>query len=443
MTGRASAQSSPPTSPTNLNVNNAIPGSGDYRCLVCLFLAGGNDSFNMVVPRETTEFNNYRSARADLALAASDVIDISNPLNGKAYGIHNSMPELTNLYNSGDLAFLANVGTLLEPTTVADYENETAALPLGLFSHNDQQMHWQTSVPDQRSAIGWAGKAGEILQSLNEASDVGMNISLDGMNIMQQGNSTVPYSITTHGVTPIDGYNADWLPYIRPAIDSLLSQEYESMLKRTFADVTRRSIDAEQEFTAAIDAVPDFSVSFPDNHLANQLEMVARSIGARETLGMRRQTFFVSMGGYDLHDGVLDVHGPMLAEVDAAVKAFWDAIGELGIQNDVTLFSTSEFGRTLSSNGAGSDHAWGGNQFILGGAVQGGNIYGEYPEDLSLDGPLDVGRGRIVPTTSVDEYFADLVKWMGVSQSDLGTVLPNLNRFYDLSSSAAPVGIFG
>ncbi|MCH6257361.1 DUF1501 domain-containing protein [Puniceicoccaceae bacterium K14] len=428
LTSRASAQT--------------LPSGNDYKALVCLFLAGGNDSYNMLVPRENNEFASYQTTRADLALDAEDLLDINDPRSGRNFGIHSSLPRVRDLYNSGDLAFVANVGTLVQPTTLDDVRNERAPLPLGLYSHSDQQMHWHSSTPDQRSSVGWLGKAADILHSTNENDRISMNISLSGSNILQSGNNIIPYSLTTRGAITLDNYDQEWAQFFRGAVDSLLDQEYQSLLKQNYAKVNSDAIDAGAEFNSAIDGITPFTTEFPDTNLGQRLRMIASSIAARGPLAMRRQNFFVESDGWDHHDEVLNSQQGMLAEVDEAVSAFWSAIEELGLQNDVTLFTASDFARTLTSNGQGSDHAWGGHQFVLGGGLSGGRIYGEYPEDLSLDNNLDVGRGRILPTTSVDEYFGELARWIGVSDTDLPDVLPNLDRFYTIGSETGPLGMF-
>ncbi len=427
---------------TNRAAAESLPTGSDYRASVCLFLGGGNDSHNMLIPREAGEYSNYVAARDDLALSPDQVIDFNDPNSNRTFGLHSGMPELKALYDSGDLAFLANVGTLVEPTTLQAYQNGSVKLPLGLFSHSDQQMHWQSSVPDRRSSIGWGGRMADLLDALNDNDKISMNISLNGNNVFQTGNQVTQYSIGTNGSTGLNEY--DWNEGFRTSVNSLLDYEYSNLFKKTYSRMTRNALDAHAEFSEAIETAGDLTTEFPDTNLGRRLKMIVRTIKARGPLDMRRQTFFVESGGWDHHDDVLNNQAEMLPEVSQAVSAFWTALGEIQMQDQVTLFTASDFGRTLSSNGQGSDHAWGGNQFILGGGVQGGRIYGEYPDDISLGNPLDVdrNRGRLLPTTSVDEYFAELACWMGVSNSSLTDVLPNLNRFYSASSGTPPLGMF-
>lgn len=419
-----------------------LPSGNDYRATVCLFLGGGNDSFNMLVPREEDEYQNYRATRDDLALAPENLLEITDPISNRKFGIHSGMPELQSLYQSGDLAFLASVGTLVEPTTITAYQNSSVRIPLGLFSHSDQTMQWQSSLPDQRSALGWGGRMADLLSDLNTNDKISMNISLNGANVFQSGNNVSQYSIGENGSTALDEY--EWNQTYRTAVNSLLDQEYENLFKKTYAGVTRNALDAHQEFSTAIDTAGETTTEFPDTLLGRRLKMIARTIKAKGTLGMRRQTFFVESGGWDHHDDVLNNQAEMLPEVSQAIAAFWAEMGVLGAQDDVLLFTASDFGRTLTSNGQGSDHAWAGHQIVLGGGLNGGRIYGEYPTDLSLGNPLDVddNRGRLLPTTSVDEYFAELACWMGVSNADLETVLPNIRRFHPSNATAPPIGMF-
>lgn len=422
----------------------SIGAGNDYKALVCLFLAGGNDSFNMLVPRGVAEWSEYQAIRRDLALPRESLLEI-NPINnpGRILGIHPSMTEVRNLFESGRVAFLANVGTLVERINKQQYESGTVPIPLGLYSHSDQIQQWQTSIPDRVSAIGWGGRMADLLAHVNQNQLISMNISIAGSNIWQIGNQVTEYTISTDGSVGLSGVDTPWNydPIRGAAIDSMLDLHYKNLFEQTFVRKTRDAIDAHHQFSAAINAAPPLTTPFPtDSWIGDQLRMVARTIAARNFLNVRRQTFFVMAGGWDHHDEVINNQQVMLADVSAALGAFQAAMAELGVENDVTLFTASDFARTLTSNGAGSDHAWGGNQIIMGGAVNGRRIFGEYPS-LYEDNPLDTGRGRLIPTTSVDEYFADLALWFGVDKSNLPLVLPNIQRFYSITSSAMPIGI--
>ncbi|MEM6793103.1 MAG: DUF1501 domain-containing protein [Acidobacteriota bacterium] len=419
-----------------------LPGD-DYRALVCLFLAGGNDSFNMLVPRGASEHAEYAAVRGDLALPASSLLPISPATgDGRDYGVHPAMPEVQQLFNSGQLAFVSNVGSLVEPTTKADIFADRAKLPLGLYSHSDQIMHWQTSLPDQRSSLGWAGRTADLLRSTNSNDSVSMNISLSGTNVFQSGTEVVSYAVrpTGNGSVGPTGYNEPGvLNQLRTtAINSLLDQQYQNLFMDTFAKNKRSSIDAHLLFSSAIGMAPPLTTAFSENQVSQSFKMIARTIAARQTLGVRRQTFFILFGGWDHHDEVLNAQAEMLPVVSKGLSEFHSALTEIGALQDVVTFTASDFARTLTSNGRGSDHAWGGNHMVMGGPVRGGDLYGSYPQ-LFADNDLDTGRGRLIPTTSCDEYFAELALWLGVAPSDLETVLPNIGRFYT-PGSGSPLG---
>ena len=428
------------------SVAAAEPANGEYRALVCLFLNGGNDSFNMLVPRGNSEYAEYALARQDLALAQNSLLAI-NPLNspGLQLGLHPGMPELQALFENGDASFVSNVGTLVEPVTKAQYQNGSASLPLGLFSHSDQIEQWQTSLPDTRTAVGWAGRMADLLKDLNGNDKVSMNISLAGSNVWQSGLTVFEYAITQDGAVGLSGYNSQYQQYpaitqIRSAaVDSELALQYSNLFAQTFAKAKKDAMDAYGSFSGATSGALPGGATFPTSQLGQQLQMVAKVIAGRSALGMTRQTFFVSLGGWDHHGELLANQAAMLPVVSAAVGSFHNAMSLLGVQDQVALFTASDFGRTLSSNGRGSDHAWGGNHFVVGGGVDGRKIFGQYPS-LYDNNPLDVGRGRLIPTVSVDEYFAELALWLGVGQSNLPLVLPNITRFYDPNSSDWPVG---
>lgn len=409
------------------------PPEEDYKALVCVFLAGGNDSFNMLTPSSGEAYHDYAAARGSLALLPDDLTEFSESLSdGRKLGLNKNMAELVSLYEGGKAAFVSNVGTLVEPTTVAGIQAGTVKLPLGLFSHSDQQLHWQSGLPDTRSPnSGWGGRLADLFSELNGVSGVSMNISLAGINLFQSSNTTTVFSKAVGSVPGLNNWDTpSYLPR-RQAIESVLNAEYENVFQKTFVAKTKDAIASGQEYKAALDAAdPVMSPFSADNPISMQLKDVAEGISARSGLNKRRQTFFVMAGGWDHHSS-LEPHPAMLAQLSQAVGEFQAAIGSMGLEDKVTLFSASDFGRTLSPNGTGSDHAWGGNQFVVGGAVNGRKIYGEYP-DLALGSLLDTGRGRLVPTTSVDEYFAELALWMGVSKTNLPLVLPNIGRFYSL-----------
>ena len=418
-------------------------GDDEYRALVCILLAGGNDSFNMLVPTGSSEYGNYAAVRGDLALAQSALLPLgSSGVPGRSFGLHPGMPEVQALYDQGDLAFVANVGTLVEPVTLSTYEAGSASLPLGLFSHSDQIAQWQTALPDQRSVTGWGGRLADVLSELNGSQQISMNISVAGSNLFQNGSQTVEFSVSpAGGAVTIDGYEGDSvLDQLRTVgIDSLMNDRYKNLFETAYADKVRSAIDGNKLFEQALGAAPVLTTQFSAAPLSQSLRMVAQTIAAREQLDMKRQTFFVLLGGWDHHDETLGNQADMLPLVSQALDQLYAATVEMGVEDQVTTFTISDFGRTLTSNGRGSDHAWGGNQIVMGKAVKGGQIYGDYPS-LYAGNPLDVGRGRLIPTTAVDEYFCELALWAGVDASQLDLVLPNLDRFYDTAQGAAPIG---
>ena len=455
------AVSSIPVLNTLLNLSFAeklsavtAPANGEYRALVCLFLSGGNDSFNMLVPREAAAYAEYQSTRSNLALAPESLIDI-HPTGQPDFAVHSGMPEVASLFDAGNAAFVANVGTLIEPVQNRTQVNTLAKLlPLGLFSHSDQIEQWQTSLPHQRSGIGWAGRTADLLQGLNANQKVPMNISLDGSNTWQTGNNVAEYAITTGGAVALQNYKFGWQQYdtssqaFSQGVDSQLAQEYSNVLMQTFNTRKKAALDAYDAFTTATSPALPGGVTFPGTYVGSRLQMIAKAIQghAHTALGAVRQTFFVNLGGWDHHSGVLNLQGQMLPHISAAIGAFYSALTAMGMQNNVTLFTASDFGRTLTSNGQGSDHAWGGNQLVVGGSVLGQKIYGQYPS-LALNpqsgpeqNPLDLGSGRLIPTTSCDEFFAELALWLGVSPSDLPLVFPNIGEFYSPGSASPPIG---
>lgn len=418
------------------------PENDEYRALVCVFLAGGNDSFNMLAPVDDAGYVEYAAARSSVAVPRARLLPLAGGAlpDGRSLGLHDSLPGLKALYENGRAAFIANVGTLVEPTTLATYQNGVGELPAGLFSHSDQQMHWQSSLPDNRApSSGWGGRLADLLSELNGVGAVSMNLSLNGINLFQSGTSVAPFAVDTSGAVEMSYWNSgSYLPR-RQAIESILAAQYQNAFERTFATMKRDAISANGAYKTALAAGTPITSPFTTaNSLSAQLKMVAKTIAARNPLAKKRQTFFVLMGGWDLHGNIEANHPKLLGAVDTAISEFQTAMAELGLEDKVTLFTASDFARTLSSNGSGTDHAWGGNQFVVGGAVNGGQIYGSYP-DLALGSSLDAGRGRLIPTTSVDEYFAELALWMGVSPSNLPLVLPNLSRFHD-PAAGAPLG---
>lgn len=440
---------------------SAMAASGNtegYKALVCIFLTGGIDSHNLLAPYEPQEYSDYVTIRGapgtpgGLALSretgsANDLLPISDA-NGRQFGLHPGMPELRDLYNAGELAFISNVGSLIVPTDKAAY-NSRVNLPLGIFSHSDMQRHWQTSVPQSRSQLtGWAGRMADCLtDSANSNPTISLNIAVNNLNIMQTGDHVIPYVVhETGGAQLLGGYrqgNARNRILTR-VTDSLYSQTYTDLLEQTHANMNRDSIDAAIDFNESVNEV-NLQTEFPNTQLGRRLSMVARTIGGRAALGQKRQIFYLTRGGWDHHRNLISGQAAMMPEVSQAIGAFKSALEEMGVYQDVTTFMISDFARTCSTNGQGSDHAWGGNYFAFGGSVNGGNVYAHYPNSLvNPTGPdggdLNTGRGRYIPTTSVDEYYSELAMWFGVPDGpDLESILPNLRSFVS-AGTTNPIG---
>lgn len=415
----------------------AAPLTGDYKALVCVFLYGGNDSNNVLVPRGT-DYAGYAAARTNLALPQATLLPIT-PLSGsdgRSWGLHPSLPGLRNLFTQQRLALVSNVGPLVAPVTRAEYLAGTAALPPQLFSHSDQTVHWQTGLPDQPVRTGWGGRVADLMHSLNGTAQVSMSMSLAGNNTFQVGNAITQYQLSPEGSIGLGWYydGNEWNHPPSTAIRQLMERSYGNHFQQGYRNVFQRALDQDRLLSGALDDAPALTTAFPDTDLGRQMRMIARLISIRESLGLRRQVFFCAAGGYDTHDGQIGAqaevgaHAELLTELDGALSSFYAATTELGVASDVTSFTASDFGRTYISNGGGSDHGWGAHHFVVGGAVTGGRIYGDVPT-LAVDGPDDSGDGRWIPTISVDEYSATLARWFGVAPSDLPLVLPNLGRF--------------
>jgi uncharacterized protein (DUF1501 family) len=401
----------------------------DYKALVCLFLTGGNDGTNLIVPSDASSYASYAAARADLAVDKTSLLPMAPKKysDGRSYGMHNSAPELQGLFAAGKLAVLANVGTLVRPITLADYQN-SRNLPPQLFAHNEQALQWQSSVPDKPFETGWGGRLADLLDSLNTNNQVSMSITLSGSNSFQRGNTVAPYAVYSAGPEPVNYVTGANLGPRQTAVNTILASAPPNALAAAFGAITKKSIADTGYLSGVLPSAPVLKTVFPGTNTARNLAMVAKLISVSQAMGLRRQVFFVNLGGWDMHGAQAAAFGPLTAELSGAMKAFYDATVELGIANQVTTFTASDFGRTYVPNAGGTDHGWGNHQMIMGGAVQGGDIYGTMPS-LAVNGPDDTGRGRWLPSTSVDEYNATLATWFGVSAGNLSTVLPNIGRF--------------
>jgi uncharacterized protein (DUF1501 family) len=405
---------------------------------VCLFFYGGNDHTNTVIPYDQASYDQYSASRPslaiprDAALAATATGPVASQ-GGREFALHPALAALKPHWDLGRLAVVANVGPLVVPTTRQQYQSRSVPLPPKLFSHNDQQAVWQAYRPVGEGAnIGWGGRIGDLLASSNLntlytcISAGGNSVFLSGTNVLQyQVGSSGPSSISSIAGTIYGSSGTAASTAYRSMITGASPNLFESEL----GVVTNRSIAASQQLSAAIPLASTLVPAIPaNNSLASQLNVVARIIAARTTLGSSRQVFLVSIGGFDNHDFLLTGHAQQLARVGAAVDAFYAWLVQLGVQNDVTLFTASDFGRTLTSNGDGSDHGWGAHHFVLGGAVAGREVYGTFSPTV-FGSSVDIGQGNLLPGLSVDQYAATLARWLGVSDANMSLVLPNIVNF--------------
>lgn len=404
----------------------------DYRALVCVFLFGGNDSNNTIVPMDDTSFQAYTSIRGSLALSTSELTPIVTSVANAPYAFHGKMPELASLFSSRELAVVANAGSLVQPLTRSQYQNAQAPIPLNLFSHADQQLQWQTSIAQGNSPTGWAGRVADYLaaQKIN-SSNFPAFLSVAGNALEGQGTSTQPVAIAPGQSLTLKGFNSTAASQARlNALTSLLTTDNGVSLVQAANSVMANSIADASALEAALGKTTPLKTQFPSTDLGSQLQQVAQIIQVQSSLGMSRQIFFCSLGGFDTHAGELETHNNLYPQLSQALAAFYDATQELGAADYVTTFTESDFSRTFQpTTSDGSDHAWGSHHLILGGAVKGGQIFGQFPT-FDLGGPNDADvRGRWIPTTSVDQYGASLCSWFGIPDSALATIFPNFANF--------------
>ncbi|MGE5356355.1 MAG: DUF1501 domain-containing protein [Deltaproteobacteria bacterium] len=422
--------------------NNLL--NDDYKVLVCFFQTGGNDSYNMLIPLGS-EYNQYQLTRSNLAIPEDQILKI-NPLNtgNRQFGLHPAMPEIQTLFENGDLSFISNIGTLIQYVDADQVRNNSAPVPLGLFSHVDQQQEWMTGKPHERDIRGWGGKIADHLNDMNPPDSISMNISLSGTNIFQVGDNTVEFSIGyNESEVGITGYeNESWDGFdeaITKGIDRMLNQNHTDPFKKTYIDVIKSSRDGIKIYKNAMEETSELTTQFSENDVSRAFRIVSKLIKANNILGFKRQIYFIEYGTWDHHDELLNNQNEMLREVSVAFSEFNNAMKVINMNDNVTLFSMSEFARTLTSNGNGTDHAWGGNVMVMGGGVRGKRIFGDYPT-LDLGNELILWDGIVVPTLATDEYFTELAQWFGIQNSMIPQLFPNINNFYNLNSGTPPIG---
>jgi uncharacterized protein (DUF1501 family) len=452
-------------------LNASAQTAPNYKAIVCLFLYGGNDSANMVLPTDAASWSTYSTVRAtapdpiallaegiapDTAAAAASPAALGGVLrltpgftafpvnNTRTFALHPAMPEMRALFDAGRVGIIANAGPLIQPMTKAEYQANSASKPrpAKLFSHNDQQSTWQALGPEG-VRVGWGGRFGDLVASGN-GSTVFTSISVGGNAVFMSGQTVFQYQVGTGGATAIGnisgslfGSAAAATAYRNVITANGSPNSVSHLLGREQTSMTKRSIDAQAAFQAAFDAstvaapsqyVQPSTRSSQNNGLAQQLQTVARIIGARSGLGATRQVFFVSLGGFDTHDNQNRTQADLMARISHAIDYFDGVLGTMGMRNNVTLFTASDFGRTFTSNGDGTDHGWGAHHFVYGGAVNGKEIYGRFPQ-VGVGHNDEVGSGSFLPGVSVDQIGGTLGKWFGVSDSNLDMVFPNLRNF--------------
>ena len=397
----------------------------DYKALVCVFLFGGNDSFNMLVPMRGDVLNEYHSIRGNLARSnAREISPLNQEVEG-GIGFVEEMPELAQLFDDEKLAIQANVGALVEPILENGIVNPNARKPVGLFAHDASQQNWQRGADLNEYNSGWAGRVMDLLHGTSvDANSFLRSVSFSNANLWQTGQFHSPYALSAQGLEKLKFYLNGHLSHIRQAALNQYVQNYQSnhILQQAFGDISKQAVNNNRSVSEQLNGLSELVTAFPaNNSLADQLKMVTKLIQIGKARGLSRQVFFVGMGGFDTHNNQNSTHPQLLRSLSQALGSFYNATEEMQVSEQVTSFTMSDFGRKLSSNGDGTDHGWTGHQMIMGGAVQGGVIHGDIPiqsRDMSL-----------VPTTSNEQMFASLAKWLGLPSTALSTTFPNLTNF--------------
>ena len=431
--------------------------TGGYRALVCVFLFGGMDGHDAVIPYDTSSYNQFANIRSalldeydDLDGGSTRARDRLLPLNltnasdfgGRQFALPPELGPIHELMGQGNASIVSNVGPLVVPVNRDQYRNRTAPLPPRLFSHNDQQSVWMASQPEGAS-FGWGGRLADAMLAAQANDDSTFTVvSTSGNAVFLSGQFASQFEVGTGGPQDIRGigddnlYGSDALPAIYESHLRAENETLTNLLQRDYVSAVDRSIDANQILSASFEQAPPFNTVFPDNRLGRQLQVVARMIALRETLGVRRQIFFVSTGGFDTHSRQANSMPRLQNEIASSMRAFYDATVEMSVGNDVTSFTASDFGRTLTVNRDGTDHGWGAHHFVVGGGLQGNQMLGSFPEPV-IGHNFDTNNGRLIPTTSVDQYAATLGGWFGLNNTELNDVLPGLSNF-----NTTDIGLF-
>ncbi len=422
-------------------MNAAAQTTSDYKALVCVFMAGGNDSHNMLIPQESAAYNAYRTFRRAIALPDNNVklLPIS-ARDGTQYALNDGLKSIEPLWGQGKLAAISNVGMLVAPTTRSQYLNRTVPLPSNLFSHSDQVIAMQAGNPYGSGGTGWAGRVADAVQGLNANSNFPPSFSTNGAALFCTGNTIQAASLYPGfnlGLNGMSSWPSSASAARQAALQEIIASDSGFAMVQAANKVRSDALALNRQLTSAGAAAPLTTV-FPGTNIGVQLRQIAQIIGLRNSTGISRQVFFASIGGFDTHSNQSWQHWNLLQQVSDAMKAFYDATVEMGVSNGVTTFTESDFGRTLDPNGSGSDHGWGSHHLVMGGAVRGGDVYGAFPFP-SLGGINDANsRGVLIPTISLDQYAGTMAKWFGVGDAALAQVFPNLANF-----PTADIGFMG
>lgn len=411
--------------------SKSFAASGDYKALVCIVLHGGNDAFNMVIPASTDDYNNYSTIRGEVSIPKEDLLNIT-PINagGISYGLHPSMTKLQNLFQDGKLSVITNIGAISALATKEEILQNTIDTPRQLYSHNSQQNFWQSLDATGSHVTGWAGRvADEVDTSLEHLP---LNITTAGSNLAQTGLLTNPFAINRNGVSELRGVNIRStnleIQLRTEAFLEMMSLDHNNLMMKHVIGTQDRALYYSNMVKTGLSNISPSSVEWPNTTFTKSLKMVSDLIESRASISGEKQIFFVSLGGFDTHADQLTRQESLFTTLSEGLASFQQSLEERGVSDSVTTFTTSEFGRTLTINNDGTDHGWGSHQLVMGGAINGGKFIGEWP-DLTLGGNQDMGKGRILPTTSVDQYYGTMLRWLGYNEDLINIACPNLANF--------------
>jgi len=439
------------TGPLSFNLMNAanaadLTGDDGYKAVVCYYLVGGCDQFNTLVPYDETSYNTYSEIRQNLALPRETLHPIRNVeglTSGIQMALHPNLRSVHELFEANKVAVIQNIGPLVEPTDLQAYKAKSVFLPPELFSHAGQSAYWHT-LSSNKSSVGWGGRIGDLLAEHNNENIIFTNIStgFDSVDLVN-GSISSRYSIGKNGPVQLrlstrkGEFHILETPQARDKILEMITKPNDHLLQNEISSLTKRSIEAEASYREALAAVDEITTEFPSTDSGLKLQAITKMISANAARGVRRQIFFMPIGGFDSHQNLLRDHGNLMETINNDISSFQTAMEDLNMSEKVSMVVASEFGRTLTVNGDGTDHGWGGHAYVIGDAVNGG-FYGETPQ-TGLNTDIDVGNGRWLPTTPVEALSVTLARWLGVSEDDIPKVCPNFESFYD---SDFDLGIF-